>query len=91
MNNVATRPISANTVSPKKANTAVVNADVNMNGYPALATGKAVSLGGSGQIKLFKRQLRSALTESDHNESQRIYFYKYAKILKTNPLFGTFF
>jgi len=34
-------------VSPDSASIAVVKAATNINGYPALATGKAVWLGGS--------------------------------------------
>jgi hypothetical protein len=40
-------------ISPKSANTAVVNTEANIKGYPALANGKAESLGTSDQKKLF--------------------------------------
>ena len=53
MKKVAARPIRDNVMSPKSANTAVVNTEVNIKGYPALATGKAELPGMSDQIKLF--------------------------------------
>ena len=47
MENVIARLISVSVVSPNKAKTAVINAVANIKGYAALATGKAVWLGGS--------------------------------------------
>jgi hypothetical protein len=52
MKKVIASPISDNVMSPKSANTAVVNTDANIKGYPAFATGKAEWLGMSGQINL---------------------------------------
>jgi hypothetical protein len=49
---VAARPIRDNVTSPKSANTAVVNTEANIKGYPALANGKAELLGTSDQKKL---------------------------------------
>jgi hypothetical protein len=52
MKKVTARPIRDNVRSPKRANTNVVNTEANIKGYPALATGKAESLGTSDQINL---------------------------------------
>jgi hypothetical protein len=52
MKKVTARPVRANVISPKSANTAVANTEANIKGYPALAKGKAESLGTSDQIKL---------------------------------------
>ena len=51
MKKVTTRPIRDNVMSPKSANTAVVNTETNIKGYPALANGKAEWLGTSDQKK----------------------------------------
>ena len=53
MKKVTPRPASANTNEPSSAKTAVVKAARKIMGYPALATGKATWLGGSGQENFF--------------------------------------
>ena len=50
MKKVTASPVRDNVMSPKSANTAVTNTEANIKGYPALANGKAESLGTSDQI-----------------------------------------
>ncbi|MBL7208131.1 MAG: hypothetical protein ISS67_06385, partial [Desulfobacterales bacterium] len=45
-------PVKDKTVSSNRANTAVINAEAKIKGYPAFATENAVCPGGSGREKL---------------------------------------